>query len=78
MAKIAALLLLLILCVTGQLFFDSSHFVFSGGSRIRKNPARSSLWERHPLEWFGYRHNAGLRRRRSSGNIYYGGGEREV
>lgn len=39
--------------VTGQLFFDSSHFPCSGGKRVgTSNPSRVSLWEIHPIYRF--------------------------
>jgi hypothetical protein len=38
--------------VTGQLFFDASHVLCSGGKRVGSNPARSSLWEIHPIYSF--------------------------
>lgn len=38
--------------VTGQLFFDSSHFPCANGQGVRTNPKRSSLWEIHPIYEF--------------------------
>ncbi len=39
--------------VTGQLYFDSSHFPCSGGkSAGQGNPSRVSLWEIHPIYKF--------------------------
>lgn len=38
--------------VTGQLMFDSSHVPCEAGSRVRSNPARASLWEIHPIYKF--------------------------
>lgn len=38
--------------VTGQLYFDSSHFPCSGGKGVRSNPKRVSLWEIHPIYKF--------------------------
>lgn len=38
--------------VTGQLFFDSSHFPCQGGQGVRENPKRISLWEIHPIYTF--------------------------
>lgn len=38
--------------VTGQLFFDSSHFPCSGGKAVPGNPLRVSLWEIHPVYKF--------------------------
>ncbi len=39
--------------VTGQLFFDSSHFPCEGGTPpAAGNPSRSSLWEIHPIYKF--------------------------
>lgn len=39
--------------VTGQLYFDSSHFPCSGGkSAGQGNPSRVSLWEIHPVYKF--------------------------
>src|SRR5205823_4335339 len=38
--------------VTGQLFFDSSHVPCRNGQRVGSNPARSSLWEIHPIYKF--------------------------
>lgn len=35
--------------VTGQLFFDSSHFPCDNGQGVRSNPKRISLWEIHPI-----------------------------
>lgn len=35
--------------VTGQLFFDSSHFPCQDGAGIGENPRRISLWEIHPI-----------------------------
>jgi hypothetical protein len=35
--------------VTGQLFFDSSHFPCEAGKPSSGNPARISLWEVHPV-----------------------------
>ncbi len=35
--------------VTGQLFFDSSHFPCENGQGVRNNPKRISLWEIHPI-----------------------------
>ena len=38
--------------VTGQLFFDSSHFPCQQGAPVRSNPKRVSLWEIHPVYKF--------------------------
>lgn len=38
--------------VTGQLFFDSSHVPCAQGKEVRKNPRRISLWEIHPIYKF--------------------------
>lgn len=39
--------------VTGQLYFDSSHFPCSGGTSAGQgNPSRVSLWEIHPIYKF--------------------------
>ncbi|MBC8029135.1 MAG: hypothetical protein H7Z16_03410 [Pyrinomonadaceae bacterium] len=39
--------------VTGQLYFDSSHFPCSGGKgKGQGNPKRKSLWEIHPIYKF--------------------------
>jgi len=38
--------------VTGQLFFDSSHVPCADGSGVRSNPKRFSLWEIHPIYAF--------------------------
>lgn len=38
--------------VTGQLFFDSSHFPCANGQGVRSNPRRVSLWEIHPIYKF--------------------------
>jgi hypothetical protein len=38
--------------VTGQLYFDSSHFPCSKGQGVRSNPKRVSLWEIHPIYKF--------------------------
>lgn len=38
--------------VTGQLMFDSSHSPCSSGKAVRGDPARSSLWEVHPIYKF--------------------------
>lgn len=38
--------------VTGQLFFDSSHFPCQGGQGVREDPKRISLWEIHPIYKF--------------------------
>lgn len=38
--------------VTGQLFFDSSHFPCQNGQGVRDNPKRASLWEIHPIYKF--------------------------
>lgn len=38
--------------VTGQLFFDSSHYPCAGGQPVRSNPKRVSLWEIHPVYKF--------------------------
>lgn len=38
--------------LTGQLFFDSSHYPCSNGQPVRSNPKRSSLWEIHPIYRF--------------------------
>lgn len=38
--------------VTGQLFFDSSHYPCSNGQPVRSNPKRVSLWEIHPVYKF--------------------------
>ncbi len=38
--------------VTGQLFFDSSHFPCENGQPTGDNPSRSSLWEIHPIYKF--------------------------
>ncbi|SRR5579884_2647187 len=38
--------------VTGQLFFDSSHFPCHNGSPVGDNPKRASLWEIHPIYQF--------------------------
>ncbi|MBV8811302.1 MAG: hypothetical protein JO033_21750 [Acidobacteriaceae bacterium] len=35
--------------VTGQLFFDSSHFPCKNGQAVGENPKRISLWEIHPI-----------------------------
>jgi hypothetical protein len=37
---------------TGQLFFDSSHTECVDGARVGSDPARSSLWEIHPIYKF--------------------------
>lgn len=42
----------LLVRVTGQLMFDSSHVPCSGGLPVGKNPARVSLWEVHPIYKF--------------------------
>lgn len=38
--------------VTGQLFFDSSHFPCQNGQGVGDNPKRTSLWEIHPIYKF--------------------------
>lgn len=38
--------------VTGQLFFDSSHFPCENNQGVRDNPKRASLWEIHPIYKF--------------------------
>lgn len=38
--------------VTGQLFFDSSHVPCAQGREVRTNPRRVSLWEIHPIYKF--------------------------
>lgn len=38
--------------VTGQLFFDSSHFPCQNGAGVGDNPKRVSLWEIHPIYQF--------------------------
>ncbi len=38
--------------ITGQLFFDSSHFSCQEGQGVRENPKRASLWEIHPIYKF--------------------------
>lgn len=38
--------------VTGQLFFDSSHYPCQQGQPVRSNPKRISLWEIHPVYKF--------------------------
>jgi hypothetical protein len=38
--------------VTGQLFFDSSHVPCVQGKEVRSNPRRISLWEVHPTYKF--------------------------
>jgi hypothetical protein len=38
--------------VTGQLFFDSSHFPCEDGGGVGDNPKRISLWEIHPIYQF--------------------------
>lgn len=38
--------------VTGQLFFDSSHVPCAQGKEVRTNPRRISLWEIHPIYKF--------------------------
>ncbi len=38
--------------VTGQLFFDSSHFPCENGQGLGSNPKRTSLWEIHPIYKF--------------------------
>jgi hypothetical protein len=38
--------------VTGQLFFDSSHYPCQNGQPVRSNPKRVSLWELHPIYKF--------------------------
>ncbi len=38
--------------VTGQLFFDSSHFPCHNGQAVGDNPKRISLWEIHPIYKF--------------------------
>ncbi|MBV8895432.1 MAG: hypothetical protein JO051_02895 [Acidobacteriaceae bacterium] len=38
--------------VTGQLFFDSSHFPCQNGAGVADNPKRISLWEVHPIYAF--------------------------
>ena len=38
--------------VTGQLFFDSSHVPCAHGKEVRTNPRRTSLWEIHPIYKF--------------------------
>lgn len=35
--------------VTGQLMFDSSHLPCQAGNPVGSNPARTSLWEIHPI-----------------------------
>jgi hypothetical protein len=42
----------LLVRVTGQLMFDSSHTPCSGGVSVRGDPARVSLWEIHPIYKF--------------------------
>lgn len=42
----------LLVRVTGQLYFDSSHFPCSNGQGVRSNPRRISLWEIHPIYKF--------------------------
>jgi hypothetical protein len=43
----------LLVRVTGQLYFDSSHFPCSGGQGAGEgNPKRVSLWEIHPIYKF--------------------------
>ena len=42
----------LLVRVTGQLYFDSSHFPCSNGQGVRSNPKRVSLWEIHPIYKF--------------------------
>jgi hypothetical protein len=38
--------------VTGQLFFDSSHVPCAQGKEVRTNPRRATLWEIHPIYKF--------------------------
>jgi hypothetical protein len=38
--------------LTGQLFFDSSHVPCAHGQEVRTNPRRISLWEVHPIYQF--------------------------
>jgi hypothetical protein len=38
--------------VTGQLFFDSSHFSCLNDAGVRENPKRAALWEIHPIYKF--------------------------
>jgi hypothetical protein len=42
----------LLVRVTGQLMFDSSHSPCSNGTSVRGDPARISLWEVHPIYKF--------------------------
>ena len=42
----------LLVRVTGQLMFDSSHSPCSGGVSIQGDPSRSALWEVHPIYKF--------------------------
>jgi hypothetical protein len=42
----------LLVRVTGQLMFDSSHTPCVGGTSIKGDPARASLWEVHPIYKF--------------------------
>lgn len=42
----------LLVRVTGQLFFDSSHVPCAAGRPVRSNPKRFSLWEIHPIYTF--------------------------
>ena len=39
----------LLVRVTGQLMFDSSHTPCSGGVAVKGDPRRASLWEIHPI-----------------------------
>ena len=38
--------------ITGQLFFDSSHFSCLNDAGVGENPKRASLWEIHPIYKF--------------------------
>jgi len=42
----------LLVRVTGQRFFDSSHVPCADGKPVRSNPKRVSLWEIHPIYKF--------------------------
>jgi len=42
----------LLVRVTGQLMFDSSHTPCVNGTSIKGDPARASLWEIHPISRF--------------------------
>jgi hypothetical protein len=42
----------LLVRVTGQLMFDSSHTPCGGGVPVHGDPSRASLWEVHPIYKF--------------------------